>query len=89
MAVHKAKKKVAEAVWANQHKDTVEVQGLLLGELAEVVEGEEVVGASKVCQFELGFWRGQIYKVFSTKLLHSTSSSCAQYFYALHSATIL
>ena len=54
MAEHKAKKKVAEAVWANQHKDAVEAQGLLLGELAEVVEGEEVVGASKVCQFELG-----------------------------------
>jgi len=42
VAEHKAKKKVAEAVWANQHNDAVEAQGLLLGELAEVVEGEEV-----------------------------------------------
>ena len=55
MAEHKVKKKVTEAVWANQHKDAVEAQGLLLGELAEVVEGEEVVGVSKVCQSELGF----------------------------------
>ena len=69
MAEHKAKKKAVEAVRANRHKDMVEAQGLLPGELAEVVEGEEVVSA--------------------TKLLHSASGSCAQYFYAWHSATIL